>query len=202
MSFSTNIFINCPFDKEYKPLLKSLVFTIIYLGFEPKLSTTASSGHQRIDEIMNLINTCKFSIHDISRCEPLKTGDLPRFNMPYEMGLDIGCFKFGNAQMRSKRCLILEKVKNRYDIVISDISGQDIKEHNNKPKKLVEKVLDWFTANGAIPINNVPSLSTTWTKFQDCNAKVEVGLATSGFTASEIKNLSIQQYIASLKSTI
>ena len=122
--------------------------------------------------------------------------------MPYEMGLDIGCSNYGNAQMRSKRCLILEKVKNRYDIVISDISGQDIKEHNNKPKKLIEKVLEWFTANGAIPVNNVPSLSTAWTKYQDSNAKVEVTLAASGFTKNEIKNLSITQYVAAMKPAL
>jgi len=202
MGFTTNIFINCPFDKEYRPLLKALVFTSIYLGFEPLVSKTVSSGNLRIAEIMKLIEGSMFSIHDISRCEPLKKGELPRFNMPYEMGLDIGCAAYGNPQMRSKRCLILEKIKNRYDTVISDISGQDIKEHNNKPKKVIEKVLEWFTANGAIPVNQVPGLSSTWTKYQDCNAKIELTLSASGFTRNEIKNLAITQYIAAMKSAI
>lgn len=202
MSFQTTIFINCPFDKEYKPLLKALIFTSLYLGFEPQISTTVSSGYLRIEEIKKLISGSKYSIHDISRCEPLKIGELPRFNMPYEMGIDIGCTEYGDLQMRSKRCLILEKIKNRYDTVISDISGQDIKEHNNKPKKLIEKVLEWFTANGAIPVNQVPSLSSTWAKYQDCNAKIEVTLASSGFKKNEIKNLAITQYIAAMRSAI
>jgi len=31
-SYEWNVFINCPFDKEYFPLLRPLLFTIIYLG--------------------------------------------------------------------------------------------------------------------------------------------------------------------------
>lgn len=87
MSFQTNIFINCPFDKEYKPLLKALIFISLYLELEPQISITVSSGHLRITEIMRLIENSKYSIHDISRCEPLKAGELPRFNMHMKWGL-------------------------------------------------------------------------------------------------------------------
>ncbi len=31
--FDQNVFVNCPFDDEYLPLLRPLLFTIIYLGF-------------------------------------------------------------------------------------------------------------------------------------------------------------------------
>lgn len=202
MSFQTNIFINCPFDDEYKPILKALVFLTLYLGLEPQIAKTISSGRQRITEITGLIENSKYSIHDISRCEPLKVGDLPRFNMPYEMGIDIGCSVFGTAQQKTKECLILERVKNRYDVVISDISGQDIKEHGNKPKKAVEKVMEWFAANGAVPANRILGISAAWSKYLDCNAKVEVSLLTSGFTKSEIKKLSIPQYVTAMKSAI
>jgi hypothetical protein len=202
MSFDKNIFINCPFDKKYKPLLKALLFIILYLEFEPQISVTESSSHSRITEIMRLIENSKYSIHDISRCEPLKIGELPRFNMPYEMGLDIGCSIYGTNEQKTKKCLILESVKNRYDMVISDISGQDIKEHNDKPKKVIGKVLEWFAANKAIPIDQIPSLSKTWTKYLDCNAKIVVSLINSDYTIPEINDLSIPQYIHAMKSAL
>lgn len=202
MSFQTNVFINCPFDKEYKPLLKALVFILLYLELEPQISKTVSSGRQRITEIMALIESSRYSIHDISRCEPLKENELPRFNMPYEMGLDIGCSTYGNSQQKTKECLILERIKNRYDVVISDISGQDIKEHGNNPKKLIAKILEWFAANGAVSISRIPGLTYAWTKYLDCNAKIEVSLIDSGFTKKEIKNLSIPQYITAMKSAL
>jgi hypothetical protein len=195
LTFEKNIFINCPFDREYKQLLKAIIFTVVYLKFEPRISTTVSSGDLRIAEIMKMIEESKYSIHDISRCEPLNNGDLPRFNMPYELGLDVGCSKFGKAKLRSKKCLILEKEKNRYDIVISDISGQDIKAHDDKPKKAIEKILEWFTANGALPILEVPSLSTVWAKFQDTNAKIVVTLSDLEYKKADINSLSTSQFI-------
>ncbi len=55
MSFEKNIFINCPFDNNYKPILKALVFGITYLGYIPKLSETIDSAETRIAGIQNLI---------------------------------------------------------------------------------------------------------------------------------------------------
>ncbi len=112
MSFEKNVFINCPFDNEYRPMLRALIFTILYLELEPQIAVTVSSGNIRIMEIIKLIRKSKYSIHDISRCEPLKTGELPRFNMPYEMGLDIGCCIYGKDPLNDKKCLILEKERN------------------------------------------------------------------------------------------
>lgn len=159
MSFEKNVFINCPFDKEYDQLLKPLIFCLLYIGLEPCISATRSSSHIRILEIMKLMETSKYSIHDISRCEPLNPGDLPRFNMPYEMGLDIGCMRFGNEQMKEKLCLIVEKEKNRYDKIISDISGQDIKEHGDDPKILIARVLEWLDT--VLP-DRFPGVNVIW----------------------------------------
>lgn len=32
MAFATNVFVNCPFEEEFYPLLRPLLFTIIFLG--------------------------------------------------------------------------------------------------------------------------------------------------------------------------
>ncbi len=192
MSFEKNVFINCPFDKEYRLLLRALIFTILYLDLEPQIAATVSSGNIRIQEIKKLIRTSKYSIHDISRCEPLKLNELPRFNMPYEMGLDIGSCEFGSGKLKTKLCLVLEKEKYRYNAVISDISGQDIKDHDNDPKQLINKVREWFSL---VLTEQIPPASKLWEHYLDCIANLNNSLTTNGFTWNEIENLSTSEYI-------
>lgn len=141
MSYHRNVFINCPFDDEYYPLLKALLFTTIFCRLDPKISETKDGGDVRVQQIQDLIEGSKYSIHDLSRILPKEKGDLPRFNMPYELGLDLGCRRF---MLDDKKCLILEEEKYRYKIVISDISGQDISAHENDPRQLVKEVRDWL----------------------------------------------------------
>ena len=38
MNFTKNVFINCPLDPEYIPLLKCLLFTIKKIGLIPRLA--------------------------------------------------------------------------------------------------------------------------------------------------------------------
>ena len=52
-------------------------------------------------------------IHDISRTELDKKTSLPRFNMPFELGLFLGAKKFGAFDQSKKRTLILDKKKHR-----------------------------------------------------------------------------------------
>ena len=146
MRFESNVFINCPFDAEYDTLLKPLIYTIIYFNLEPRLSQTVSSGIPRIEQIKKLIKESKFSIHDLSRCKPLKENDLPRFNMPFELGLDMGCFEYGGRKFKSKKMLILETDRYHYQKILSDIAGQDIENHDNDFKTLINKVRNWFSA--------------------------------------------------------
>ena len=66
--FKKNVFINCPFDSEYKLLLRPILFTIVYFGFNPQIaSQSGDSGEQRINKILLLIRKSKYSIHDLSR---------------------------------------------------------------------------------------------------------------------------------------
>lgn len=147
MPFEKNVFINCPFDQDYRILLKPMIFEILYLGFKPQLSQTISSSNIRINEIKKIIANCKYGIHDLSRSKPLKNDDLPRFNMPYELGLDIGALEYGNRKLKTKKILILETERFHFQKVISDIAGQDIENHSDDPYTLITKVRNWFSLN-------------------------------------------------------
>jgi hypothetical protein len=144
---SNKVFINCPFDNKYFPLLKPLLFTLIYLDLDPQISETSDCGIVRFNNIKRLMKDSKFSIHDLSRMDPLTVGDLPRFNMPFECGMDFGLKFSGKKSLRKKKLLILEKKRYRYQKVLSDISGNDIKSHNNKPEKIIRITRDWFVSN-------------------------------------------------------
>ena len=150
MEFESNVFINCPFDPDYHTLLRPLIYTIIYLGFEPQICQTTSSAVTRIERIKDMIKGSRFSIHDLSRCRPLKRKDLPRFNMPFELGLDMGCLEYGGGKLKTKRILILETQRYHYQKVLSDIAGQDIENHNDDEQTLITKVRNWFSAMDAI----------------------------------------------------
>ena len=199
MSFETNVFINCPFDKDYTPLLRTLSFTLLYLDLEPKLSQTLSSSTIRINQIKQHIRNCKFSIHDLSRSKPLKKGDLPRFNMPYELGLDIGASEYGGKALKAKKTLILETEKYHYQKVLSDISGQDIENHNDDPLTLNLKVRNWLSTNN--PDIIIPGQSQIWIAFNQFNADLITTLSVT-YTAKDIEEMPIGDYIKFAKEWI
>jgi len=147
--YNRNVFINCPFDKEYAPLFYAIVFATQDLGFRPRCARERmDSGEVRLDKIAELIAGSRYSIHDLSRTELDSSSRLPRFNMPLELGIDIGCRLFGKGQ-RQKSMLILDVEKFRYQKYVSDISGQDIQSHSGKPLNAVIAVRHWLrTASG------------------------------------------------------
>ena len=103
----------------------------------------------RIDKLIRIIGKSKFGIHDISRTEPDSTNNLPRFNMPFELGLFYGARKYGVEKQKDKNALIFEKTKYLYQKYLSDINGVDIKAHNNKPETVIRHVRTWLQTASA-----------------------------------------------------
>ncbi|EEX5032459.1 hypothetical protein D0560_004922 [Escherichia coli] len=139
MTYDTNVFINCPFDNSYDPFFDAALFAIYRCNFKPRCALEINdAGDQRIDKINNIIKECKIGIHDISRTELDDHSNLPRFNMPLELGLFLGAKKFSSAKkQKSKHTIIVDRERHRYQMYISDISGQDIMTHNNNPEELI-----------------------------------------------------------------
>lgn len=79
MSFSNSVFINCPFDREYYTLLRPLIYTLLYNGFNPRIATENSdSGQLRADKLIELIKSSKYSIHDLSRLQASEKNEIFR----------------------------------------------------------------------------------------------------------------------------
>ncbi len=199
MAFESNVFINCPFDKFYVPLLQPLLFTIVYLDLNPLVSETRSSGQVRVEQIKKLITRSKYSIHDISRSEALKEKDLPRFNMPFEMGLDLGCQAYGKGKLGFKKSLVLEKTRYHYQRVISDIAGQDIENHNDNPEELIRKVRNWFSS---VLHSHQPSPTLIWEAYNDFLDSIIEQLKKELFSKDDIESLPVSNFILLAKQWI
>jgi hypothetical protein len=142
---SRDVFVNCPFDEEFRPLFEAIVFTIIRSGWKPRCALeTDNAAENRFDKICRIVAECQYSVHDISRTESDGIPPLPRFNMPLELGLFLGARKFGGSKHKSKVCIVFDREKYRYQKFISDIAGQDIQSHEGSVANLIEKLATWL----------------------------------------------------------
>jgi len=140
-----DVFVNCPFDEDYKPIFDALIFTIFACEFRPRSALELEDASQpRIEKLYGIIGECRFGIHDLSRTELDPQNGLPRFNMPLELGIFLGAKKFGEDAQRQKRCLVLDVDRYRYQRFISDLSGMDIREHGGEVDNAVACVRNWL----------------------------------------------------------
>jgi hypothetical protein len=184
MAFKDNVFINCPFDPEYLPLLRPLLFCVIYLGLRPRIALEAlDSGAPRFEKIVSLIRESKYAIHDLSRSQAKAAGEYFRLNMPFELGLDVGCRLFKSGQASTKRCLILEVERYRHQAALSDLSNSDVAIHSNEPVKLVTEVRNWLVGETRL---KAPGPSEVWGRFNEFMADNFKNLKLRGFSDADI----------------
>jgi hypothetical protein len=166
------VFINCPFDEDYHPIFQAIVFTISSCGFVPRCALEHEDGGQaRIERIYHLIETCGHGIHDVSRTELDAANNLPRFNMPLELGVFLGVKRFGSRGQRDKRCLVLDRERYRFQKFISDIAGQDIRAHQDEPREAIHAVRDWL--RNSMQESNMPGGGHIWNRYQQFMAELQ-----------------------------
>lgn len=165
--FDKNVFINCPFDKNFTPLFRAMIFAIHDVGFRPRCALESSNaGQVRLTKILDIIAECKYSIHDLSRTELDDTHGLPRFNMPLELGLDLGCKRYGQEHQQEKVLLIFDKHQYRYQKFISDIAGQDIAGHLGKEASVITTIREWFVNERRVIIPSGEEITNRYRTFK------------------------------------
>jgi hypothetical protein len=198
--FDRAVFINCPFDPAFSRLLKPLIFCILDLGLEPRIALERfDSGEQRVDKIIELIESSKYGIHDLSRLRAAKPGEYYRLNMPFELGLDLGCRRFGGPKWAGKRLLVLEKDDFAYRAALSDIAGSDIRVHRNKPTGMVSVVRDWLNGQADLQAHG-PTL--IWRRFNEFTAASYDILTGRGFSDGDIKRLGLRELMYEMRQWI
>ncbi|MDB6137550.1 MAG: hypothetical protein JWO94_622 [Verrucomicrobiaceae bacterium] len=156
-------------SKECLPLLRATAFVVKACGYTPRCALEADSATEvRVEKILRIISECGLSIHDISRTELDRKSKLPRFNMPFELGLFLRAARLGGRRHQRKGALILDVEKFRYQKYLSDIAGQDIRAHANDPAATIGAIRDWLNAQGIgnQVLSGKPALVAQYSRFQ------------------------------------
>lgn len=202
--FDRNIFLNCPFDEDFEPILQAILFCTVYLYFNPRLATERNDGAEnRLEKIRGLIESSKFSIHDLSRCQAKRKGEYFRLNMPFELGIDFGCRQyFGNGR-DSKRFLILEEKKYRYQAALSDIAGCDIAAYGSDkqlaPQNAVKYVRNWLVSEAGADHVGATKIWQSYADFQEWYFKKKIA---EGASEDEIREYPTAELLAAMRDWV
>ncbi|MBI3696205.1 MAG: hypothetical protein HY238_15385 [Acidobacteria bacterium] len=126
-------FLNVPYDDRYKDLYLAFIAGLTAFGLDPRATLEVPGGERRLDRIFELIISCQYSFHDLSRVElDRRSPPTPRFNMPFELGLVLGWLK---ANRRTNHTwFVFESVKRRLQKSLSDLDGTDPYVHDGTPQ--------------------------------------------------------------------
>jgi hypothetical protein len=121
----------------------------------------------RLDKILRIVEKCKYGVHDISRTE-LNPNGLPRFNMPFELGVFFAARRFGNQSQKGKNAIIFERTQFLYLQYLSDINGVDIKAHGNDKAAIIRELRNWLkTTSRRKTIPGPVELINDFTEFEN-----------------------------------
>lgn len=191
--FAKSVFINCPFDDGYVPLLRVLAFTLLSFGLKPRLALDdTNSVELRMAKILKLIEGCKYGIHDLSRCQATEAGEFFRLNMPFELGIDFACRKYMPGKS-SKHILVLENAQYSVQKALSDFAGYDSVAHGNDALTLMKGLRRWMTPHLKLPL---PAPQRLLAAFQDFMADLDAEIKRVGYCSEDIECFPIEETIA------
>ena len=144
-AYEKSVFINCPFDAQFRELLHAIVFSVIAHGFVPR-SARESEGtaEPRMFRILKTLSECKYSIHDLSRFGGEGVDNVSRFNMPLELGMAAALrFERSNSD-RIHNWHVLVPEGFLYQRFISDLAGFDPGKHSQSVESVIREVSAWI----------------------------------------------------------
>jgi hypothetical protein len=136
------VFLNVPYDEEFQDLYIAYIVGLYQLGLVPHLAPEIPGGDRRLNRIIELIRSCRYSIHDLSRVE-LSTSPsaAPRFNMPLELGMTI-TWQILNPDQHA--WFVCESEIYRLQRSASDLNGTDPCIHNGTPEGVLRELRSAF----------------------------------------------------------
>jgi hypothetical protein len=165
------VFLNIPYDMQFHRLCLAYICGVASFGLIPR-ATLEIPGARRLDRILELIEECPFSLHDLSRVQlSSPTPRVPRFNMPFELGLAVEW----QRQSREHAWYVFETQEYRSHRSLSDLAGTDVYIHGGT----IEGVLTQLS-NAFIRERRKPSFSEMMRVYRTVRAALPSILARSG----------------------
>ncbi|HEV2350614.1 MAG TPA: hypothetical protein VG028_12290 [Terriglobia bacterium] len=144
-----SVFLNIPYDVRFGKLYLAYIAGLSAFGLVPRATVEIPGGDRRLNRIFDLIKTCRYSVHDLSRVQldhhPPPT---PRFNMPFELGLAIA---WTNLQKQADSWFVFETMKRRLQKSLSDLDGTDVYVHDGTVSGVFRELTNAFVRNKRQP---------------------------------------------------
>jgi hypothetical protein len=180
------VFLNIPYDPQFTRLYLAYITALSAISFLPQ-ATLGITGNRRLDRIASLIESCAYSIHDLSRVQLNRHAPrTPRFNMPFELGLAVA---WAQANPRHK-WFVFESVRRRLNKSLSDLDGTDPYIHGGTVRGVMREVCNAFVSRGTQP--TVPQMMKMYRELRrDCPGILKNAGAQSIFTARVFSDLCV-----------
>jgi len=137
---NNRVFLNIPYDEQFGRTYLAYVTALSAMGFLPR-ATLGIAGNRRLDRIASLIESCSYSIHDLSRVQlNPKAPRTPRFNMPFELGLAVAWARANHHH----RWFVFESMKRRLAKSMSDLDSTDPYIHDGTVRGVMREVCNAF----------------------------------------------------------
>jgi hypothetical protein len=170
------VFLNVPYDARFQPLYVAYIVGLTQLGLTPVMPLAIPGGRARIDRIFELLQTCRYSIHDLSRVQVNRArANTPRFNMPFELGLAVAWSKLHPER---HTFFAMEAVRGRASQSLSDMAATDFNIHGNTEQGVMRELCNAFVRPGPRP--TVPAMMKRYADVLDFIPKLrrDTGLRT------------------------
>jgi hypothetical protein len=142
---SLSVFINCPFDDDYRLVMDAIVFATVCCGFLPRSALESGTvAMPRMERIARCVLSSRYSIHDLSRCRGEGDQNYARFNMPLELGIAMGRSLCAKTADEEHDWLMLVPKGHSYAHFASDLAGYDAKQYDMTPNSVVPGVMSWL----------------------------------------------------------
>jgi hypothetical protein len=144
-------FLNIPYDARYSRLYLAFIAGLSAYGLAPRATVEIPGGQGRLDRILELIQECRYSFHDLSRVEVnLARPRTPRFNMPFELGLAVASQKL---VWKDQMWFVFESRRRRLSKSLSDLNGTDPYIHGGTARGVFREL-----TNALVRIQHQPSV--------------------------------------------
>lgn len=149
------VFLNIPYDNKFEKLFVAYIAGISAFGLVPRATLEIPDSSRRLEKILRLAGNCRYSVHDLSRVQlDPKKPRVPRFNMPFELGL---CVAFDSLNRAHKpNWFVFEAKANRIDKSLSDLKGTDPRIHGRTVRGTLSELCNIFRRPGRQP--SVPQM--------------------------------------------
>ncbi|HTS10695.1 MAG TPA: hypothetical protein VMH00_01130 [Candidatus Limnocylindrales bacterium] len=183
------VFLNIPYDAKFERLFRAYICGTSAFGLVPRATLEIPGGARRLDRILELIKSCQFAIHDLSRVELDRTPPCtPRFNMPFELGLSVAHERV--SKRGRHEWFVCESQNFRLAKSLSDLNGTDPYIHGGTLNGLFAQLRNMFVRR-----DRQPSIQQMWTIYREMSRTLPLILHEAGqaplYSARVFKDLCV-----------